>query len=240
MASDYRESGLREILRALDKVSEVYERGSSAIILGLDKIFRRLVAERVYGRIILDVGAGTGVMYQYVKNVMKILSCQGGNPLYILLEPSPSFIKILRQRFHGSDDAEIIQGVAEHIPLRERSVDTSISCFMLRDVRSITRSIINMREVSRRKILILDFHKPPGVYAYIMELIYMYLIMPIILLTTVFGYVREYMLIPKSVMIQNDLRELLFVIRRLTKDWRQDLKCWFRCIIYLLEINRGI
>lgn len=176
-------------------------------------------------------------MYSYLREHIEITGEKlRANPLYILYDPCQEFIYYFKERYSGDPYIDIVQGYAEYMPFRDSSIDTSISSFVMRDVIDLAKSLVNMIRVSRRRVIILDFHKPPNYFFYILELLYMYLVVPIIILITEPRLLREYLTIAYSVIIQNKINELVRVYRRKLSR-RIRIKCWLRCVFYLLEIE---
>ncbi len=228
-----------KVIEALSRIARegVYDDASSSIILGLDKIFRRILAENLVGRIILDNGCGSGVMYRYCYRYLRLLDEKYGlNPLYILLDPSSDFIRLVHSIHRGDPYIDIVQAYAEYLPFREKSIDTIISSFMLRDVIDLGKTIVNMLYVANKRILILDFYKPPSMLTYLAELLYIYLVVPIIILLKYPRLIREYLYLAPTVIMQHTIREVIEIFKKFNGE-KIDLMCWFRCTIFLLKIR---
>ncbi len=228
------------VIEALSKLARegVYESASSKIILGLDKIFRRILANNLSGKIILDIGCGSGVMYKYSHQYLRLLDKRFKlTPLYIFLDLSNDFLELVHIIYRGDPYVDIVQGYAEYLPFRKKSVDTVISAFMLRDVYDLAKTITNMLYTANNKILILDFYKPPNILVYIAELMYIYLVVPIIILLSHPYLIREYLYLGLTVITQNNLRNLVRIFSRF-RGYDLCLNCWFGCSIFLLKIQR--
>ncbi|MGC9147854.1 MAG: class I SAM-dependent methyltransferase [Sulfolobales archaeon] len=229
-----------KVIEALSKIARegMYEKASSRIVFGLDKIFRRILAENLVGRTMLDMGCGSGVMYKYCYGYLRLLDDKYRlNPLYILLDPLLDFIELTHRIYKGDPYTDIVQAYAEYLPFREKSIDTIISAFMLRDIIDLARTIVNMLYVAKKRIMILDFYKPPSKLVYLAELLYIYLIVPVIILLTYPRLIREYLYLAPTVITQNSIHEVADIFKRFSNG-KTDLRCWFRCTIFLLKIQR--
>lgn len=101
---------------------------------------------------IIDVGNGPGTSTKYIKNVL--------NPNY-LIAMDPSFVmnKITRDNIKNIN---VINGMAENIPLKSSSVDAVIAMFSFRDVKNYELALREFSRVLKEngKLIILDLYKP--------------------------------------------------------------------------------
>ncbi|MEZ0290151.1 MAG: class I SAM-dependent methyltransferase [Sulfolobales archaeon] len=229
---------LEGIISSLERIASVYDRMSRAVTLRMDRIFRSYVRDRAIGLKIIDIGAGTGIMYSYLEKALAVIHRKTGRvPIYVFVEPLDSYLNILWKRYRGSLYTDIVQGFAEHMPFRDDSIDTVISAFMLRDVRDLVSTLINFRRVSK-KIVVLDFYKPNNMFSYVIELFYMSTVVPIMSLLYAPRHVKDYMYIRESVLTQIRLKDLLKILSRIFVFSPRDLKCWFSCIIYAIRLEK--
>jgi SAM-dependent methyltransferase len=90
-------------------------------------------------RSVVNVGAGTG-------------SYEPSDRAVIAIEPSDVMIK---QRPPGS--APCIRGVAESLPLADRSVDAAMACLTLHHLTNWPQGLREMKRVSRNRIVLFTF-----------------------------------------------------------------------------------
>jgi len=123
--------------------SGIYRSGNAAMSLGFDSFLRERVLALPKG-VVLDVGCGDGYY-------ARLLEARGVE--VICLDP-------LTEQLGVEGVSHVIAGVAEHLPLRSRSVDYSLAMFSLRDFLNKAKGLHEMRRVSRRAVIILDIFNP--------------------------------------------------------------------------------
>ncbi|MEM3961037.1 MAG: class I SAM-dependent methyltransferase [Sulfolobales archaeon] len=233
------EKKLIEVVNSLERIAGVYDMMSSVITLGLERIFRSYVKNFVIGLKILDIGAGTGAMYNYLRDRIEMVERKYDmKPIYIFLEPLAPYLRILRKKYSSDPYIEIVQGYAEYLPFRVNSIDVAVSSFMLRDVKNLSKALVSIFRVSR-KFVVLDFHKPDNVIAYLIELFYTSLILPLLILAYSPWHVLDYMNIRTSIIIQNKLGDLLRILKKIFGGSDNDIKCWFLCIVYSVKFEKS-
>lgn len=145
----------RNVIHAIEDALPIYESSSEWISFGLaGPLRRRAVAFlRSHRREwILDSGAGPGVssrmlMQDHFENIVGI-------------DPSIHLLKFARSRL-GHRFSPIV-GVAETLPFRPGSLGAVITCFALRDVVSLDRSLDEFARATRRggALAVVDIGKP--------------------------------------------------------------------------------
>ena len=164
----------KDVRSAVETALPFYEFISEVISMGLAGPLRRRAIRRLSARQswILDSGTGPGVSSRML--------IENGFENVIGLDPSTILLRSAKALL--SDCFYPILGVAEYIPLRERSIAGTITCFSLRDVRDRTRS---MKEFSRvlvdnGRLEIVDVGKPDDRFLRSLVGVYISLIMPIV------------------------------------------------------------
>jgi ubiquinone/menaquinone biosynthesis C-methylase UbiE len=96
------------------------------------------------------------------------------------LDPSIRLLRFARSRL-GRRFCPIV-GVAENLPLRPGSLGAVITCFALRDVRSLDRSLEEFARATRRggALAIVDIGKPDGEFWRAMIGFYISRVMPVL------------------------------------------------------------
>jgi demethylmenaquinone methyltransferase / 2-methoxy-6-polyprenyl-1,4-benzoquinol methylase len=140
---------------AIENALPVYESTSEWISFGLARPLRRRAVGflRSHRREwVLDSGAGPGVSSRML--------LEDGFEFAVGLDPSIHLIKFARSRL-GPDFHPIV-GVAEYLPFRPGSLGATITCFALRDVTDLGRSLREFARVTRRggALAIVDIGKP--------------------------------------------------------------------------------
>ncbi len=102
---------------------------------------RQKVVPLAYGKV-LEVGAGTGLNFAFY-DPEKV------GQLYAL-EPSESMWSIARKKLAYKDlKVEFLKGVAEHIPMKDQSVDTIVITYTLCTIPDVPASLTEMKRVLR-------------------------------------------------------------------------------------------
>ena len=147
------------VIRAIEDALPVYESTSDWISLGLaGPLRRRAVAFlRSHRREwVLDSGAGPGVSSRML--------LEDGFEDIVGLDPSIRLHRFARSRL-GRRFCPII-GVAENLPFRPGSLGAVITCFALRDVASLDRSLDEFARATRRggALAVVDIGKPDSTF----------------------------------------------------------------------------
>jgi ubiquinone/menaquinone biosynthesis C-methylase UbiE len=94
----------------------------------------------------------------------------------------PSSILLMAAKTSLGEKFHPVVGVAEYLPIQSASVASLITCFSLRDVRDLRKSISEFARVIQEKgrLEIVDIGKPDGAVARRLLGLYINLVMPII------------------------------------------------------------
>ena len=147
------------VIRAIEDALPIYESTSEWISLGLaGPLRRRAVAFlRSHRREwVLDSGTGPGVSSRML--------LEDGFEDIIGLDPSIRLLRFAGSRL-GRRFCPII-GVAENLPFRPGALGAVITCFALRDVASLDRSLDEFARVTRRggALAVVDVGKPDSAF----------------------------------------------------------------------------
>jgi len=163
------------VVRAIEDALPIYESTSEWISLGLaGPLRRRAVAFLRSHRKewVLDSGAGPGVS-------SRMLLGDGFEDI-VGLDPSIRLLRFARSRLVRRFCP--IVGVAENLPFRPGSLGAVITCFSLRDVVSLDRSLEEFAHATRRggALAIVDIGKPDSGFWRALIGFYISRVMPVI------------------------------------------------------------
>jgi ubiquinone/menaquinone biosynthesis C-methylase UbiE len=163
------------VVHAIEDALPTYESTSERISLGLaGPLRRRAVAFlRSHRREwVLDSGTGPGVS-------SRMLLGDGFRNI-VGLDPSIRLLRSARSRL-GRGFCPIV-GVAENLPLRSGSLGAVITCFSLRDVVNVERSLEEFARATRRggALAVVDIGKPDGGFSRGLIGFYISRVMPVL------------------------------------------------------------
>ena len=98
--------------------------------------YRRRVVSAASGRV-LEIGVGSGLNLPLYEAATHVIG----------LEPSAQLLAMARAVCTGGLSIELVEGVAEAIPLPDHSVDTVVSTWTLCTIPDVTRALTEMRRV---------------------------------------------------------------------------------------------
>jgi ubiquinone/menaquinone biosynthesis C-methylase UbiE len=164
----------KAVKSAVEDALPFYESISEAISFGLAGPVRRRAIEllKYSGRgWILDSGVGPGVSSR--------MMIEHGFKQIVGLDPSRILLKAAKTSL--GDKFYPVVGVAEYLPVHDEGVAGLITCFSLRDVRDLRRSISEFARVVQHvgRLEIVDIGKPDGPFLRRLVGIYISWLMPI-------------------------------------------------------------
>ncbi len=208
------------IIRIFESIAKSYDKVTSILSLGLDGLLRRATVMNIKGERILDVGSGTGSL---VTELLRIKP----NSYVVMLEPTWIFTKILRNKFK---DKDVVRGIIEYAPFRDKVFDSVMSAFVLRDVVDITTALRNMYRISSN-IAILDFWKPDNPLVLFIELLHVYVMAISASLLFSPRNMKHFLFIPITILRVPKLSVFLSKLKR------YKLKKWLFGIFFSLYID---
>lgn len=167
-----------EVIEALREIIPVYDKVNSYISLGKDVEHRnRGIAGRVIqGDKILDAGSGFGNMS---KTALRL--CDGKISI-TLYDPLVPMLKNTGTYFEKTPD--LINGVFEHIPFRDKEFDAVLCGYSLRDAINLRIAISEIHRVlkSGGRFVIVDLGKPDSIIIRSGVSVYLRIILPVLAL----------------------------------------------------------
>ena len=106
--------------------------------------FIRKIPIRDRDRVILDIGCGTGFIFDELANLFHTKGLQG-----IGVEPAKGMLQYAREKYKDDNTFSFFEGSFENIPLPDKSVDHIVSTLALHWVKSLKVAASEMRRVLR-------------------------------------------------------------------------------------------
>jgi len=165
-----------EVMDVLQEIIPIYDKVNSIISLGKDVEHRRRgISKRVFpGNKILDAGSGFGNMS---KTAMKLTD---GKITITLYDPLVPMLKNTSTYFEKSPD--MVNGVFEHIPFRDKEFDAVLCGYSLRDAINLRIAISEIHRVLKKdgRFVIVDLGKPDELFFRTGVSFYLRCILPIL------------------------------------------------------------
>ena len=163
------------VVHAIEDALPIYESTSEWISLGLAGPLRRRAVTFIGSHRkewVLDSGAGPGVSSRMLLDA--------GFEDIVSLDPSIRLLRFARSRL--ARRFRPIVGVAESLPFRPGSLGAVITCFSLRDVQSVDRSLEEFARATRRggALAIVDIGKPDSGFWRGLIALYISRVMPVL------------------------------------------------------------
>ena len=111
----------------------------------LTRRFLKQVEFQPNDKVILDIGCGTGFVFDELGDAFLSRGMQG-----VGIEPAAGMLEIARRKYADDSPFTVFEGSFEHIPLENRSVDKIISTLALHWVSSLEVAAQEMRRVLKK------------------------------------------------------------------------------------------
>lgn len=147
------------VRQVFDSVAERYDLMNDLMSLGVHRLWKRALADRLRPRAdlsLLDIGGGTG-------DVAMLWRDAGGGPATVI-DVNPNMIAVGARRAaelgHGSE-IRWIAGDAENLPCPDQSFDVATSAFCLRNVTRLPAALAETRRALKvgGRFVVLEFSK---------------------------------------------------------------------------------
>ncbi len=151
-----------ESVELFDNIADHYEKFNLLASFGIERLWRKKLKKFVAGsdNLILDLGAGTGVFSDFVKERGKVIG----------LEPSYKMIKIGRGK---REFINYVRGEGENLPFKDNTFDYVISAYVMRNLKNLKVTLGDISRVLRPggKLIILEFFPPKNkIYNYFFKI----------------------------------------------------------------------
>jgi demethylmenaquinone methyltransferase/2-methoxy-6-polyprenyl-1,4-benzoquinol methylase len=204
------------IIRDIESIVDVYRRMNKIMSLGLDNKVRIEAIEKMCSNIkyyhdfnrkqpvIIDVGSGPG------DSIEEIFKRCGNTPSYVVaVDPSPKLIS----NIPSSALCDKVVGVAENLPIRDKSVKGVASFYAARDFKNLDEALQEfIRVIDNGAIAIGDIFLPDNIIYKNLVRIWICLIVPILALVFATKRWRHYLGLCNSIrgwISAKKLKELL-------------------------------
>ena len=150
-----------ETTSLFDKIAKHYDSLNTFFSFGMDKLWRKKLAEQIRGsQFVLDIATGTGEVA--IETVGKL------DASVIGIDPSAQMLGIAKTKcgtLKYRDKIALVQGFAEDLPFRNGSFDAITIAFGIRNTVDPLRSLNEMNRVLKPggKVAILEFTIPKNV-----------------------------------------------------------------------------
>lgn len=177
-----------ETTSLFDKIAKHYDSLNTFFSFGMDKLWRKKLAEQIRGsQFVLDIATGTGEVA--IETVKKL------DARVIGIDPSAQMLGIAKTKCGSlkfGDKIALVQGFAEDLPFASNSFDAITIAFGIRNTVDPLRSLNEMNRVLKPggKVAILEFTLPKNVIFAPVYLFYFKKFLPFI--GSFFGSRKEY------------------------------------------------
>jgi len=178
-----------ETTSLFNKIARHYDSLNTFFSFGMDKIWRRRLAEQIRGsRLILDIATGTGEVA--IETVRKL---EGSKVIGI--DPSAQMLELANKKCSSSEFSDkimLVEGYAENLPFENDKFDAITIAFGIRNTVSPLQSLKEMNRVLKTggKAAILEFTIPKNTIFAPLYLFYFRKFLPFI--GSLFGNKKEY------------------------------------------------
>lgn len=178
-----------ETVTLFNKVAKHYDSLNTFFSLGMDRQWRKRLAEEIRGsNLVLDIATGTGEVA--IETANKLNGCK-----VVGVDPSAGMLGLAKQKIEsrgGSGTITLAQCEAENLPFRDCTFDAVTIAFGIRNTVDPSKSLSEMKRVLKPggKVGILEFAIPRNKYFAPVYLFYFKNVLPLV--GSLFGTGSEY------------------------------------------------
>lgn len=178
-----------ETTSLFNKIAEHYDSLNTFFSFGMDKMWRRRLAEQIRGsHLILDIATGTGEVA--IETIKKL-----DDSNVIGIDPSAQMLRFARKKCESPQYRKrfsLVQGFAEYLPFGSDKFDAITIAFGIRNTLNPLESLIEMKRVLKPggKVAILEFTIPKNKIFAPLYLFYFKKFLPFV--GSLFGNKKEY------------------------------------------------
>jgi len=178
-----------ETTSLFNKIAKHYDSLNTLFSFGMDKIWRKQLAEQIRGsHLILDIATGTGEVA--IETIKKLEDSK-----VIGIDPSAQMLELANQKSKSpqySNKIMLVQGFAEYLPFGSDKFDAVTIAFGIRNTLNPLESLTEMKRVLKPggKVAILEFTIPKNRIFAPLYLFYFKKFLPFV--GSFFGNKKEY------------------------------------------------
>jgi len=178
-----------ETTSLFNKIAKHYDSLNTFFSFGMDKIWRKRLAEQIRGsNLILDIATGTGGVA--IETIKKL---EGSNVIGI--DPSAQMLRVASKKCESPQYRKrirLVQGFAEYLPFSNDTFDAITIAFGIRNTVNPIQSLTEMKRVLQPggKVAILEFTIPRNKIFAPIYLFYFKKFLPFV--GSLFGSKKEY------------------------------------------------
>ncbi len=178
-----------DTVKLFDKVAKRYDVLNTFFSLGMDRFWRKRLADEIRGaESILDIATGTGEVAIETANRLGDCKVTG-------VDPSPEMLGLAKQKIEKLGENRRImlaQCTAEALPFGDGVFDAVTIAFGIRNTADPAKSLSEMKRILRRggRVAILEFAIPRNRFFAPLYLFYFKNVLPLI--ASIFGTGSEY------------------------------------------------
>jgi len=129
----------RRVMRHYDRIAKLYDRRYLEEQTAKIRAALRILRRQPDG-LILDVGCGTGLLFEHLKSQARLL---------VGVDLSRRILEIARQRAKGNGDVELVQADADHLPFTKRLFDVVFAVTLIQNMPNPARTLREIRAVTK-------------------------------------------------------------------------------------------
>ena len=178
-----------ETTSLFNKIAKHYDSLNTFFSFGMDKIWRKQLAEQIRGsHLILDIATGTGEVA--IETIKKLEDSK-----VIGIDPSAQMLELANQKSKStqySNKIMLVQGFAEYLPFGNGAFDAITIAFGIRNTVNPLQALTEMKRVLKPggKVAILEFTTPKNKIFAPIYLFYFKKFLPFV--GSIFGNKKEY------------------------------------------------
>ncbi len=172
-----------------NKVAKHYDSLNTFFSLGMDRQWRKRLAEEIRGsKLVVDIATGTGEVA--IETVNKLGGCK-----VVGVDPSSEMLGLAKQKIESRGESgkiTLAQCEAENLPFKDGTFDAVTIAFGIRNTVDPSGSLSEMKRVLKPggRVGILEFAIPRNKYFAPLYLFYFKKVLPLV--GSLFGTRREY------------------------------------------------
>lgn len=126
-------------MRHYDRIAELYDRQYAEEQTSKIRVALQVLEQKPSG-FVLDVGCGTGLLFNHVKTQAKLL---------VGVDVSRRILEVAKRRARGNGNIELIQADADYLPFPKQLFDIAFAVTLIQNMPRPTRTLKEVREITK-------------------------------------------------------------------------------------------